>query len=431
MYFVALFVLVAQCALWSQVGQYPGGYPPGQYPGRGGSPFPLPRGGTRGDPGRRASPQTAVQVKGKLRRIDSKSLVIDVDDGRVVEMRQTTETKFYDGKGEIRASDLKAGDSVSAEARQDEQGNLYAQSVRLELRGSVADQPAARAAPPAAAPDADDPGPPRLQRGIPEKRKGADAPSSTDTAQSEERAPEPGPQPEAEQMDPLIAKARAAAENFAVGLPNYVCKEFMARFASDSRPVEWRALDVVSTEVVYEKGRESYRNLEINGKPVRKTIEEIGGAWSTGEFGTMLRDLLSPATAAAFHFRRESSAAGARARVYEFDVARSGSHWHVHVASQSIDPAYKGSVWIDPASGRVLRIETQAVSLPRDFPLDTVESAVDYENVRIGSQQVLLPVHAENLACQRGTSACSRNVIDFRNYHKYSAESNVTFEEKE
>ena len=44
------------------------------------------------------------------------------------------------------------------------------------------------------------------------------------------------------------------------------------------------------------------------------------------------------------------------------------------------------------------------------------------------ANQYLLPVHAENLSCQRGTSYCSKNTIDFRNYHKYTGESSITFE---
>jgi hypothetical protein len=34
-------------------------------------------------------------------------------------------------------------------------------------------------------------------------------------------------------------------------------------------------------------------------------------------------------------------------------------------------------------------------------------------------------VHAENLACHRGSFQCSKNTIDFRNYRKFSAESAV------
>ena len=61
---------------------------------------------------------------------------------------------------------------------------------------------------------------------------------------------------------------------------------------------------------------------------------------------------------------------------------------------------------------------------------DTVETAADYEYVRIGggTQQFLLPVHSESLSCQRGTSNCSRNTIDFRNYKKYSGEASITFD---
>ena len=52
---------------------------------------------------------------------------------------------------------------------------------------------------------------------------------------------------------------------------------------------------------------------------------------------------------------------------------------------------------------------------------------MDYNFVKIGTQSVLLPVHADVLSCERGSRQCSRNAIDFRNYKKFGAESNVTF----
>jgi hypothetical protein len=202
----------------------------------------------------------------------------------------------------------------------------------------------------------------------------------------------------------------------------------MTRYASNGRPASWNALDVVSAEVVFENGHESYRNVSVDGKAARKDIEQLDGAWSTGEFASVLLDLLSRSTAADFRFDKQSASAGVPARVYSFQVAQSNSHWHVKTASQSLDPAYQGSVWIEPESGRVLRIEIQARSLPREFPLDAVEMAVDYENVRIGNGQFVLPTHAESLACQRGASACNRNAIDFRNYDKYEVDSNIVYE---
>jgi hypothetical protein len=94
-----------------------------------------------------------------------------------------------------------------------------------------------------------------------------------------------------------------------------------------------------------------------------------------------------------------------------------------------LHPPYKGSVWIDPKTARVMRIEMQAHGFPSVFPADHVESATDYQYIRLGdAKQYLLPVHAETLNCQRGSDICTRNTIDFRNYRKYSGESTITFE---
>jgi hypothetical protein len=313
----------------------------------------------------------------------------------------------------------------------------------------------APAPPPAPAPrDPDDPGPPRLQRGRPAdaaRQHAPDPPPQSATNNPPPAVLRPAADPSDERLErrptiqrgdgdedsvkmvqrpdePLIRRAADAAMEFTESLPAYVCQENMSRFQSESRPANFQPIDVVSTDVVYENGREDYRNIKINGKVVKKNIEETGGSWSTGEFGTILVNLFSPYTAADFHFRRDSRAGGILAKMYDFDVAREHSSWSIHAESQSYQPAYSGSVWIDPATGRVLRIEMQAKAMPRDFPIDHVESAVDYQYIRLGdAQQYLLPVHSESLSCQRGTDFCSRNVIDFRNYHKYTGESSIKF----
>jgi hypothetical protein len=179
---------------------------------------------------------------------------------------------------------------------------------------------------------------------------------------------------------------------------------------------------------VYENRKESYRNVAINGKKTGKGMQDLDGAWSTGEFGTALVDLFSPATNARFTYKREETAARRPARVYDFAVEQEFSHWNISTPGQAVKPAYRGSVWVDKGTKRVLRIETQAVKIPKLFPLDTVESAIDYDVVRLGTGDYLLPVKAENLGCQRGTSQCFRTVIEFRNYKKFSGESSITFE---
>jgi hypothetical protein len=314
-------------------------------------------------------------------------------------------------------------------------------------------------------PAADDPGPPKLKRGgvaDASRQKAQDMPQQTAAERlpatddrSVERVAAPaspadrggervtdGSRPSVIRGDgdedtvrivqrkdePLIRRAADAAMEFTETLPSYVCSEFVTRSQSESTPANFQPIDVVSMEVLYTDGREDYRNIQINGKKTVKKIEETGGAWSTGEFGTVLVDLFSPATGATFHYRKDSRAGGIMAKMYDFEVTREGSHWSIHSGAQSYDPAYVGSVWIDPATSRVLRIEMEAKGFPAEFPLDHVESATDYQYIRLGdAKQYLLPVHAETLSCQRNSAFCSRNVIDFRNYHKYTGESSITF----
>jgi len=315
--------------------------------------------------------------------------------------------------------------------------------------------PATEMAPPPAPADPDDPGRPVLVRGKvadpnrehaaavpdtpPSSARPADSAAPVTEARNTPPAPYNGGTPSILRGDedpvvrrpvgdPLVAKATEAALDFTEGLPNYVCQEIMARYESTARPANWQALDVVGTAVVYENGKEDYRDVTVNGRPVKKSLEQVGGASSTGEFGTMLIDLLSPATDAQFRYRRDERASGVITKVYDYSVKRENSHWQITMGSQTYRPPYKGSVWIDPATARVMRIEMQAFGFPDDFPTDDVESAMDYQYTRLGdTKQYLLPVHAETLSCQRGSDFCSHNVIDFRNYHKYSGESTITF----
>ena len=79
-------------------------------------------------------------------------------------------------------------------------------------------------------------------------------------------------------------------------------------------------------------------------------------------------DLLHPGTHAQFRSTGTTTIAGFDAHGYDFQVQREDSHWMLHDGSQDVVAAYQGTVWIDPNTARVLRIEMQARDLPSDFP---------------------------------------------------------------
>ncbi|MCX6620810.1 MAG: hypothetical protein NTY38_06975 [Acidobacteria bacterium] len=456
-------IAILSLPLLAQVGgpyPDPGRSPGSRYPGQQSptSGIPWPKRKKKGGDGKEPTTQERLKTStGKIRIVNDKTITIDTDDGRVMEFKRTDKTKVFEKEKELKVADLHPGDVVSLDATEDDEGYFYARDIRVvghapppraeasaENKETAPERPAGPSAmtlPPVIG-DTEGNEKPKLQRGahprprrqeqetvelaqtqvqvqaIPPLAPGAASATATAVAVGGNSA-----------EDPIITKAREASETFTDKLPNYVCTQFMTRYQSEGRPVDWRPLDVVSAEVVYHGGKEDYRNVAINGKQTKKAITEIGGSWSTGEFATTLVDVLSRSSNAAFFFRRQTMVTGISARVYDFRVEKANSHWHIQVAGQWIQPAYKGSLWVEPKTGRVLRIEMQTAFLPDEFPLDQVESAVDYEAVRLGSNKYLLPVHAENLSCQRFSRACSRANIDFRNYHVFGADTNIKFED--
>jgi hypothetical protein len=298
------------------------------------------------------------------------------------------------------------------------------------------------------APDSDDPGRPQIRRGKPAARASAGSTESTAAssgvqgperpsppAVSNARPAEPAAEPPVEsipvQEDPVILKAKEAAAAFSGSLPNFFCRQLTTRFDSDRPKDGWQAHDTISADLAYENGGESYTNVKLGNKP-QKSMEDVGGAWSTGEFASLVDDLFDPSTAATFRRSGQDTIAGRSATTFKFDVPRERSHWRVMTTAQLYYPAFRGTVWIDRETSRVLRLEIESRNMPLLFPLVKVETAVDYEFVRLAATQpFLLPTTSEVLSCEQGSSRCTRNRIEFRNYRKFGAESGITFDEKQ
>jgi len=317
------------------------------------------------------------------------------------------------------------------------------QTAKVEpVEDPIDNRPTTTVKPKDAPNDPDDSGPPTLRHGAPASARVAPVTS-----------PEPKPQPPPATLtggqagaetarsplavlaqtsdDPVIEKAREVAAQFSGGLPNFFCQQITTRYESDHPKQGWTALDIVTADVAYENGRETYKNIKVGNKAVNKDMDEIGGTRSSGEFASILEDLMSPYTNAIFKKGGSDTIHGRATWVYTFDIPRERSHWHVEAPSQLYYPASRGSLWIDKQTSRVLRIEQEARGIPILFPFDTVETATDYDYVRLSTTDpYLLPVDAEVLSCLRGSSNCSRNKIEFRNYRKFGSESSITFDTK-
>ncbi|MGI8959222.1 MAG: hypothetical protein ACR2IV_05590 [Bryobacteraceae bacterium] len=405
-----------------------------------------------------------ISADGKTVSNDGKTLVIDMQDGRTLTMKLNPETKFTRSGSTIPATKVVPRTTVHIEAAEDEEAYLTAIQVELLKDAAQATaEPETRAVSPAPGDEAgttkptimhdpvDAPDRPILRRGIPKKTSSADSDiGNTDVskAESPEKAkasasPESShkettdftisddsdsAKPAASASEALIKRTKEWSETFTNGLPNFVCQQSTTRYMQESKSSGWQVQDVVTAKVVYEDGKEDYREITVGGKKTNKGMLDLGGSTSTGEFASTLHSLFASSSQAQFKFYRSTTVGESAAAIYDFKVGLRDSNWFTKIGGQALRPAYSGSVWIDRSTAQVRRIEMQADNIPADFPLDSVQWAVDYENVRLGTASFLLPVHAENLACWRGSPMCTKNEVDFRDYHKYSGESTITFD---
>jgi hypothetical protein len=410
-----------------------------------------------------ASSKDNFEAEGRVQSMDAKALLVATNDGRLLNFKLTDATQFVRSEKAITANAIHQRATVHVVANED--GESYLTARRVELLKDPAAPPTPGVSSPGAPQTAaateevhpevlgtpvDAPGRPVLRRGGPSGEHegsvpgaGIGAAKNRTTAENrgsgdddsgiiiEAPAKEdaaPGSKPGSASSQELVHKAKDWVGSFSGGLPNYVCQQITTRYQEESKSAGWQALDVVTAQVVYEDGKEQYRNITVGGRKTNKSMLELGGDTSTGEFGSTLRSLFSDGSQAQFKYFRSSNWSRGNAVIYDFKVALHNSDWQIRVGGQTLVPAYSGSVWIDKATAQVRRIEMQADKIPTDFPLDTVQWAVDYDMVPLGTASFLLPIRAENLGCQRGTSTCMKNTIEFRNYQKFAGQSTITYD---
>jgi hypothetical protein len=138
----------------------------------------------------------------------------------------------------------------------------------------------------------------------------AAGPVGPSTASTSDRPEAGNPQ----QPVTLIDKVRMKAESYSEQLPNFICQQLIRRNQSGATLRDWRLRDTVQVDVMYVDGHEDYRNARHNGKAVKYEDTQKTGAWSEGEYGTVLRDLMNPGTDAQFTYRRSETIGGGERR---------------------------------------------------------------------------------------------------------------------
>ena len=243
------------------------------------------------------------------------------------------------------------------------------------------------------------------------------------------RGPKQPPPPSDEEQERIIEEARENALSYTDGLPDFVCLQLTRRYVDPTGlEMDWLKQDEIKTRVSYVENKENYEVLSVNNRVVNnKGMFELGGANSTGEFGSMLAELFEPKTGTRFRWARHSLLRRRPVYVFRYQVLRRRSRWRIRFDnSEEIVTAYEGLVYVDKETEQILRIAMSATGIPADFPIQEARSRLDYDFAEISGRNFLLPLKAQ--MNMRQSKFLIRNNVEFRLYRKFSAESTLTFD---
>jgi hypothetical protein len=244
----------------------------------------------------------------------------------------------------------------------------------------------------------------------------------------------PPPAPSSEDQGRIIAEVREKALTFTESLPDYICAQQTRRFIDPTGGESWHATDVILARLTYFQHKEDYKLVTVNNNVTTdKAYTSVGGAISQGEFGSMMRGLFDPASNASFQWGAWTTLRGHTSYVFSYAVPLEHSQftidWHGGASDQGrkIIAGYHGSIVVDKATEDVLRISLEADNIPPDFPVRQSSEVLEYDLIKIGDREFLLPVSAEFRSLAGHTS--TRNLVEFRNYRKFFADTKLTFDD--
>lgn len=209
--------------------------------------------------------------------------------------------------------------------------------------------------------------------------------------------------------------------------------------------VRFHFLSETRREVTFRGGHEVVERIGdgAHAKPGSEPV--MGGFESWGEFGPILRTVLSDSTAGSLRWTHwEQNAAGHRIAVFQYQVPQTASHYGIDFCCYQENeeapwrriqekPGYKGEIDFDMETSTI-----SAVTLLADLSPDEVMTesglAVQFGSVVIGGRAYMCPLRSVAVSADRsfrlkivdGVGVDRHlNVMHFVDYHKFGSDARV------
>ncbi len=199
-------------------------------------------------------------------------------------------------------------------------------------------------------------------------------------------------------------------------------------------------LGEIEEELSFVGGKETYKVTRVNGsRAANITHEQVGPTTSTGEYGSLLRNIFDPDTGTSFQ-SAPTKLQGRGMNVFTFSVPQAkGYAIYDGETKREFLLAYEGSVYADAETNAVMRVMLKCVDFPSETRLTAAELTLDYRPTRLSSQTFILPSHFTLVWRKRKNETRKpkqyaeeeTNIGDFKRYHRFKAVSTIDFTDKE
>jgi hypothetical protein len=211
--------------------------------------------------------------------------------------------------------------------------------------------------------------------------------------------------------DHVLSRAQGRLADAAAAIPKYACRQTVDRsYFRPSRQTPRTCDAIVANQhngrsglsptatdrlrfdvEVADGGYEIYAWPGAARIEVEK-VEEMagGGPLGTGPLGPFLLDIFSN-PAVQFQYLGEVSAAGVNQFEYRYRVPLAGSHYRVQAGVTWRITGYDGTFRLDPESAELKQLTVRTLELPPDTGSCEATTVMDFERLRIGEGEYLIP----------------------------------------
>ncbi len=234
------------------------------------------------------------------------------------------------------------------------------------------------------------------------------------------------PPPDSIEQARVLDEVREYALTYTKSLPDFICMQVTRRYVDPSGLESWHHVDTVTERLSYFENHEDYKVVLVNNRPMEIAHDQLPGAVSSGEFGSMLKEIFERESGTEFEWDRWATLRGRRMHVFFYRVRVANSKYRISErdSRQTITVGYRGYIYVDRDTHAVAKITLEAEDIPASFPIRDVQLALDYDHQKIGDRDFVLPLKSV-LTSRMGGKELVRNDVEFRMYRKFTAESTI------